>query len=160
MTPGKKPHHQIPSKTRKLIWALPVLLITTGVLFLLVAHERLVTYYPPLHSFYDAIGLSAGDPYEGIDIKNAKTSFVEHQGQKMVRITGEIVNLNTIPMPAPLLYVKALGTCADDPKQKDCEVAQWEHRLSKTKLLPGEHLHFETDPHTVPPKAERLTIKF
>lgn len=118
-----------------------------------LARETVVRAWPPAERLYEAVGLKAPLPGEGLSIK-----VTEHrrdaEGQKAVLIVkGEVTNTSEDVRDVPQLKASLRNG-------NGAEIKTWTFATSQARLLPGESAPFVTrieDPST---EATALNINF
>ena len=145
-------------------WVITVVFFLTLFGFLSFERESIVKFWPSSEKLYDLVGLRVNPSGIGLSITET-TSLIQRDGSiEMVRIAGDITNTADQARPVPSLKIKLIGN-ASHPKclsqaGKNCILDYWEHHLSENLLLPGEKIHFETEPRPKVLGTQHISIEF
>lgn len=128
-----------------------------AVLFLLgliiFGREYFVRIIPETERYYELIGLPVDAKLSSLKV-SARSSFLQpSKKEKMIQVEGKVINTSERVRGIPPLKIKLL-----DPNSH--VVDSWEHLLSETSLLPGEQVHFQTEPRKRIKEANHVTVEF
>lgn len=147
-------------------WLLVGSLMAVALSVVVFGRNFIVSHWPESERYYALIGLPISFPGSGLAITNA-SSQIQHDGlREMIRVMGNIQNTSGSVHPIPPLKIKLVGDlshprCFDKPKDgNSCILEAWEHRLSEQSLLPGEKIHFETDPYPNAEGSQHVRVEF
>jgi predicted Zn finger-like uncharacterized protein len=145
-------------------WIILLAIILSLMSALTFGRNLVVKYWPQTERFYELIGLSVNPPGTGLSIANA-TSLI-HQGdpKDTIQITGDVINTSDRVRPIPPLKISLMGK-ASHPKclgkqAEGCVLDYWENNLSESFLLPGEQIHFETEPRPKVEGTHHILVEF
>jgi hypothetical protein len=147
-------------------WLLFGSLFVVGLSVIIFGRNFIVSYWPEGERYYALMGLPISLPGSGLAITNA-SSQIHYDGQReMIRVMGNVLNTSESVHPIPPLKIKLIGDlshphCFNKPKDgNSCILASWDHRLSEQSLLPGEKIHFETDPYPTVEGSQHVRVEF
>lgn len=168
--------HDTPKKAYK-SWSLIIgLLLTAMVVGTYMGRNHIINIWPSALPLFQFLGVTTHSGAQGLLIRGVHPlQSVEENGQKKVILVGEIVN--TSPQAASLLplQIKGYGACQSasffartqakvlgffTKKDTGCVIVSWTHSLTESRLLPEEHLSFQTKPYPLPPGVERVSLEF
>jgi predicted Zn finger-like uncharacterized protein len=158
-------HLSSEKKSWWLAWIIFFAVIFSLVSFFIFGRNVMITYWPQTEKVYDLFGLPLTLSGAGLKIENA-ASIVHQEGSvAMLQITGDIINTSNRVRSIPSLKLKFLGDsshphCLKNHQSKRCILDYWEHRLSESSLLPGERIHFETDPRPQVEGTQHIVVEF
>lgn len=133
--------------------------------FLIFGRNFMVIYWPKTERLYDLFGLHVIPPGAGLSISNAISLVRQDGGVDMVQVAGDIINTSDCARSIPPLKIKFMGElshpkCLKNHPGKGCVLDYWEHRLSESSLLPGEHIHFETTSRPKIEGTQHISVEF
>ena len=147
-------------------WIASASLLVVCFSVLIFGRNLIVTHWPDSEKYYELVGLQVTLPGSGLSITNASSQIHLDGPVEMIRVMGNVVNTSENVHPIPPLKIKLMGDathpkCLEKSKEENgCVLDQWEHRLSEQSLLPGEKLHFETDPHLKVEGSQHIRVEF
>jgi len=116
----------------------------------LAGRERIVTRVPAADRVFAAIGLPVN--LAGVEFRNIVSKVTEIDGQKVLAVTGEIVNLRSAAAtPMPGLKLTARG--ADGRA-----LYVWTANAATSKLAPGETTTFRSRLAAPPDEAREVMV--
>lgn len=133
---------------------------------LIFGRNFIVSHWPDGEKYYELLGLRVTLPGSGLSITNAASQLHSDGPLEMIRVMGNVVNTSDSVQSISPLKIKLMGEnthpkCLETSKDKNgCVLDQWEHRLSEQSLLPGEKIHFETDPHPKVEGSQHIRVEF
>ena len=137
------------SPSTAFIWLL-ALLAVAGVVVLIAARDTIATAWPPISNLYRAVGLSAVvDP--GLEIRNVASSEVNEGGQRVLVVTGEVVNTTDYAKNVPPLRVALLD---DDRNEVASDIVPIEPKILEARATTS----FEKRLHDIPPNARQTAV--
>jgi len=133
----------------KLIWAIPILLLTTAAILAILNRQAIVNAYPASATLYQAIGLDvkAG----GLDIRNLNSQRLVFDGEDVLRVTGEVVNLTRETITAPLIQLRLENRSGE-------ALADW--FVEAGTIGAGKRVQIETDYPAPPFDGVELRYRF
>lgn len=161
-------HQTNKSSGRKPSWLRGMIIFSIFIfciIALIFGRNFIVAHWPGGEKYYELVGLQVNLPGAGLSIVNATSEIQQDGSLEMIRVMGDIVNVSSNARPIPPLKIKLVGDrshpkCAGLNKGEDCILDHWEHRLSERSLLPGEKIHFETDPRPKIEGAQHIRVEF
>ena len=145
-------------------WMIFLTVFITLFYFLSFERDWVVKLWPPSERLYELVGLQVTPSGAGLSLINT-TSLIQQDGStEMIRVVGDITNTTDRMRPIPPLKIKLMGATSH-PKcltlsEKECVLDYWEHRLSENSLLPGEKIHFETEPRPKVSGTQHISVEF
>lgn len=116
----------------------------------LAGRERIVTRIPATDRLFAAIGLPVN--LAGVEFRGVASKVTEIDGQKVLAVTGEVVNLRSSgSAPVPGLTLTARG--ADGRA-----LYVWTAQAAASKLAPGETTSFRTRLAAPPDEARDVVV--
>lgn len=147
-------------------WIVSASLLVVCLCVLIFGRNFIVTHWPDGEKYYELVGLQVTLPGSKLSITNAASQIHSDGPIEMIRVMGNVVNTSNSVHPIPPLKIKLMGEssnpkCLEKSKEENsCVLDQWEHRLSEQSLLPGEKLHFETDPRPKIEGSQHIRVEF
>ena len=139
------------SRSNALGW-LVLLALVACVGALVLARDAIATAWPQIASVYRAVGLSVTvDP--GLEIRNVASAEVDEAGQRVLVVTGEVVNTTDYAKNVPPLHVALL----DDNR---VEVASDVIPIEQTILEARATTKFEKRLEDIPSDARQTAVRF
>lgn len=121
------------------------------VMLALGGRERIVARLPATDRLFAALGLPVN--LAGVEFRNVVSKVTEIDGQKVLAVTGEVVNLRGAEAtPLPGLTLTARG--ADGRA-----LYVWTAQAAATKLAPGEATSFRTRLAAPPDEARDVVVR-
>lgn len=132
---------------------------------LYLERSLVVEHYPKARRIYALLGISLNSHHVGLDIYHKKVVYNEAEDNPTMVISGDLKNTSNQVKSIPPLKIKLMGDsehpqCHENGARNGCVVDEWDHRLSESFLLPGESIHFETDPHPKVEKVKDVLVEF
>jgi predicted Zn finger-like uncharacterized protein len=121
--------------------------------------HMIVHAWPTAGVFYETFGLEIALPGKGLKVENVHPNHTEENGKSILVVRGEVVNTSQSVQVIPPIHIQLMGPCEGDP-QKQCVASEWQHAFSESRLLPGERIAFETEPHETIAGAKNLRVQF
>jgi predicted Zn finger-like uncharacterized protein len=139
------------SKSTSLGWI--VLLVLVAVIGgLVLARDRVATAWPQVAGIYRAAGLSVTiDP--GLEIRDVASSEVNEDGQRILVVTGEVVNTTDYAKTVPALRVALLD---GDRAEVASDVVTIEPEILEARAT----ARFEKRLQDVPEEARHTAVRF
>ncbi len=149
------------------------LLITAGSFW--GARDTIVNSWPAARPIYRALGINLPVPGQGLALENGTPMHVLENGSSYVVIRGEIANKTNDVVPLPPMQFQLVGSCKKAPwwqkawsyiqgntsnNAQECTLAHWRHSLSQKRLLAGEKIQFESEPHPTMAQAHQVKVHF
>ena len=114
--------------------------------------QDIAAIWPQSASVYSGIGLKVNAG--GIDFRNVASKRESEDGQPVLVVTGEIVNLASRDLPIPQTVRVTLN---DGDKR---ELYHWDFKPGAATLKPGGTLPFRTRLSSPPVAARELVVSF
>lgn len=140
-------------------WILFISSIIALIGFGYFARHAIVQAWPTAAIIYDSIGLEVAVAGKGLKIENVQPQHTEDNGKNILVVRGEVVNASHNVSIIPPINIQLMSPCEDD-SSKQCVAYEWQHTFSESRLLPGEHIAFETEPHEIPNGLKNLRVQF
>ena len=151
-------------KSRWLEWVVLLAIVLSLFSASTFGRDSVVKLWPKTEKFYNLIGLQVNTLGAKLAIANA-TSLIHKDGEiDLVQVAGDVVNTSDRVQSIPPLKIKLMGE-ALHPKclqkhAEGCVLDYWEYRLSESFLLPGEQIHFETEPRPKIDGTQHISVEF
>lgn len=151
-------------KSGWVVWSLLFAIVLSLVSAMTFGRDLVVKHWPQTERYYELVGLQVSLPGAGLSIANA-SSLIHADGQThSIQITGDVINTSERVRAIPRLKIKLMGQ-APHPKclesqEEGCVIDQWEYKLSESYLLPGEQIHFETEPRPKVEGTHHISVEF
>ena len=88
----------------RLIWAVPLLLLGAAAMFAFVKRQAIVETFPKSAAIYQALGMNV--KANGLDIQNLSSQRLVIDGEDVLRVSGDVVNLTSSAISAPLVQFR------------------------------------------------------
>ncbi len=113
--------------------------------------QEIAVLWPPSSSLYGTFGVAVN--VHGIAINNWTYRWETENGQSVVVVTGNLVNLSSRELTVPPVRV----ALTDDDQR---ELYHWTFKPPQPTLKPGHNLSFLTRLSSPPPGARHLQLRF
>lgn len=133
----------------RLIWAVPIILLVVAGSAAILKRQAIVGAFPRTATLYQAVGFDV--KANGLDIRNLKSERLIVDGEPVLRVTGEVVNLTKNDMTAPLVQLR-LGNRSGEP------LADWFVEAGTVEA--GQSVKIETDYPAPPIDSIDLNYRF
>ncbi|MBP6951337.1 MAG: zinc-ribbon domain-containing protein [Alphaproteobacteria bacterium] len=152
-------------KTSWLGWIFGFSLVLSLFCALIFGRDFVIKLWPEAEKLYTLVGLYSYPPGTGLSIVNTTFQSYQEGPHEMFNVASDVVNTSNRIRSIPSLKIKVLGESIPlnylQDKEKTAYILdQWEHRLSENSLLPGEQIHFETEPRPKIKGAQQVVIEF
>jgi len=87
-----------------MIWAVPICLLIGGAAGALLKRQNIVQQHPKAATLFQSIGL--GVKANGLDIKGLNSERLVVDGEPILRVTGEVLNLTSQARISPLVQIR------------------------------------------------------
>ena len=134
-------------------WALLVLILVGGASAAFVFRDVVVHHFPPANMVFKMAGMPANTLGYGLKIYEPKTFLDINKKEKVLGITGQIMNETGKPIEIPLLKAILLGSKGENVKS-------WTFEAKQRRIDPGEKIKYETSLANPPSGATGLQITF
>lgn len=146
-------------------WVIFLSIFISCISVIIFGRNFIVAHWARSEKYYELMGLQVALPGAGLAITNASSQIYKDGPIEMIRVMGNVVNESDNVRPIPPLKIKLMrdGEQPKSPEKTEGEgfvLDQWEHRLSEQSLLPGEKIHFETDPRPKVEGAQHIRVEF
>ncbi|OJW54001.1 MAG: hypothetical protein BGO67_08015 [Alphaproteobacteria bacterium 41-28] len=151
-------------KSGWVVWTVLFAIVLSLISAMTFGRDFVVKHWPQTERFYDLVGLQVSLPGAGLSIANA-SSLIHQEGQiDSIQITGDVINTSERVRAIPRLKIRLMGQ-ASHPKcvekqEEGCVLDYWEYKLSESYLLPGEQIHFETEPRPKVEGTHHISVEF
>ena len=115
--------------------------------------QPIVDYWPPAARLYSQLGIPLKILGEGLEIRPPQVAQAEENGNRVLKVTGEIVNTTEEAKDVPRLRAVLLDA-------QNHELQNWSFKVDQPRLLPGEIANFQTDVVNPKPGAANIRIVF
>lgn len=88
----------------RLIWAAPLCLLIGGAAGAVIKRQSIVEQHPKAATLFQSIGL--GVKANGLDINGLSTERLVVDGEEILRVSGEVVNLTSQAISSPLVQFR------------------------------------------------------
>jgi len=133
----------------RLIWAVPILILTLAAVVAVLKRQGIVEAFPRSATIYQALGMQV--TANGLDVRRLTSERLVVDGQPMLRVTGEVVNLTSQAIAAPLIQLR-LENRSGEP------LADW--FVEPGTVPAGQSVAIETDYPAPPIDAVGLSYRF
>ena len=153
---GRQPRHEpFRDAERAAFWFSPVLAalfaIVLGSMSLVGLKEQIVRAVPASGALYAAIGMPVN--VRGLEFRGVTSRVAGENGQRLLKVKGEIANLRSAPTQVPRVEVVV-------EEENGRPLYRWTAAMPKPKLGGGESVTFETR-LVAPPEAGRdVRVRF
>lgn len=151
-------------KSGWLSWVIFFAIVITSISALILGRDLVAKLWPQSERFYALIGLHINLPGAGLSIANASSLIHQDGPIDMIKIAGDVINTSDRIRPIPPLKIKLMGEASHprclDKQIEGCVLDYWEYRLSESFLLPGEQIHFETEPRPKVEGTQHVAVEF
>src|SRR5436190_7933078 len=146
-------------------WGIFLTTLVLCVSIFIFGRNFIVSHWPMSEKYYEFIGLQVTLPGAGLSIANASSQIHQEGAIEMIRVMGNVMNISESVRAIPPLKIKLIGNsshqnCLEKYQEEGCVLDQWEHRLSAQSLLPGEKIHFETNPRPKVAGSQHIRVEF
>lgn len=129
-----------------------------------LGRDFVVKLWPQTERFYSLIGLHVNPPGAGLSIANASSLIHQDGSMDMVQVAGDVINTSDRVRSIPPLKIRLMGKDTHpkclEKQAEGCVLDYWEYRLSESFLLPGEQIHFETEPRPKVEGTQHIAVEF
>lgn len=136
-------------KVIKLIWAVPLLLLALIISLIFIKRQAIVEAYPKAATFYQMFGMNV--KANGLDIRGLESQRLVFDGEDVLRVTGEVVNLTSKTISAPMLQLRLENRSGE-------ALVDW--FVEPGTIGPGETINIETDYPAPPIDGVELRYRF
>jgi len=133
----------------RLIWAIPLLLLGLAAIVAVLKRQAIVEAYPRSATLYQAFGMNMKS--NGLDIGSLSSERLIVDGEDILRVTGEVVNLTTRDISAPLIQLRLENRSGE-------ALADW--FVEAGNIPAGERVTIETDYPSPPIDGVELRYRF
>ena len=88
----------------RFIWALPLLLLVTAAILVFVKRQAIVETHPKSATIFQAVGVNI--TANGLDIESLSSQRLVIDGEDVLRVNGEVVNLTSEDIASPLIQLR------------------------------------------------------
>lgn len=153
-------------KPKFLKWFFMMFLLSITTMAMLYFFQSSVIHiYPKAAQWYERVGALRQKAEAGLTIVNKKSSRVYVDEKRFMILSGDIFNTSTYVSLVPTLKVLLLGeagssACLNKMHGNKCILREVEHHLAEKSLLPGETVHFETEPQLQETDISSIDVVF
>ena len=131
------------------IWTVPVTILLVGAIIGVLNRQAIVKKFPKTATLYQSIGMDV--KANGLDVVGLTSEPLIIDGQAVLRVTGEVVNLTSQAIAAPLIQLR-LENRSGEP------LADW--YIEVGTIGGGERVNVETDYVAPPIDGVELRYRF
>lgn len=113
--------------------------------------QEIAGLWPQSSTLYSALRIPVNT--RGIDFRNKNAHFETENGQDVLVITGDLVNITSHELTVPAIRV----SLTDDDKR---ELYHWSFSSGTATLAPGQSVSFHTRLPSPPPAARHIELRF
>ncbi len=134
---------------------------------------RIAAHWPAFAHVIDKAGLMPSSGAPGLVIEQVAPSQITENDRTSLVVRAELVNTSNAVRQVPELTLMVRGHCAEagllsrlttkkvgPTGESSCVLDKWTHKLSETRLQPGERVRFETSPRPAIEGAKDIVIEF
>lgn len=136
-------------KIIKLIWAVPLVLLALMISLIFIKRQAIVEAYPKAATLYQMFGMTV--KANGLDIRGLESQRLVFDGEDVLRVTGEVVNLTSKTISAPMLQLRLENRSGE-------ALVDW--FVEPGAIAPGETVNIETDYPAPPIDGVELRYRF
>jgi len=133
----------------RLIWAAPLCLLIGGAAGVVLKRQAIVQQHPKFATLFQSIGL--GVKANGLDIKGLSSERLIVDGDTILRVTGEVVNLTSQAKTSPLVQFRLENRSGE-------VLADW--FVEPGTVPAGQSVRIETDYPAPPIDSAGLRYRF
>ena len=133
----------------RLIWAVPLLLLLIAAVLAFVKRQTVVEAFPASATIYQAFGLNI--KANGLDIRGLSSQRLVVDGEDVLRVSGEVVNLTSKTISAPLIQFRLENRSGE-------ALADW--FVEAGTIGAGNSVNIETDYPAPPIDGVELRYRF
>ncbi len=133
----------------RLIWAVPLVGLTLAATVAVLKRQAIVEAFPHAATLYQAIGMKV--KANGLDIRGLTSERLIVDGDPVLRVTGEVVNLTSQAISAPLIQMRLENRSGE-------ALADW--FVEPGTIAAGETINIETDYPAPPIDGVELRYRF
>ncbi|MEP3655263.1 MAG: MJ0042-type zinc finger domain-containing protein [Litorimonas sp.] len=140
------------SKRRRIIrqiWALPILMLLAAAIVVFLKRQAIVETFPRTATIYQAFGIDV--KANGLDVRGLTSQRLVVDGEPVLRVTGEVVNLTSKTISSPLIQLR-LENRSGEP------LADW--FVEPGTIAAGDSVNIETDYPAPPIDSVELRYRF
>ena len=135
-------------------WAALVLVLCAGTASAVVWRDAIVAGWPPAGRLYEFVSLPVTPPESfAFDIRNVASDVGFEAGQRVLKVSGQVVNIGPEPKSVPRLRVSIID-------EGDRALYNWTVAMPTTLLAPGEAVPFTTRLPNPPKNVKRISVTF
>lgn len=131
------------------IWALPVLILLAAAIIVFLKRQAIVETFPRTATIYQAFGMDV--KANGLDVRGLTSQRLVVDGEPILRVKGQIVNLTSRTITAPLMQLR-LENRSGEP------LADW--FVEPGAIAAGDSVNVETDYPAPPIDGVELRYEF
>jgi len=132
-----------------LIWAVPILLLIGAVITAVLKRQAIVDAYPPAATIYEAFGMTV--KANGLDLRELKSQRLVVDGEDVLRVTGQVVNLTSKTISVPLIQLRLENRSGE-------VLADW--FVEAGTIGPNNRVNIETEYPAPPIDSAELRYRF
>ncbi len=133
----------------RVIWAVPLLLLLIAAVLAFVKRQTVVEAFPASATIYQAFGLNI--KANGLDIRGLSSQRLVVDGEDVLRVSGEVVNLTSKTISAPLIQFRLENRSGE-------ALADW--FVEAGTIGAGNSVNIETDYPAPPIDGVELRYRF
>ena len=133
----------------RLIWAGPLLILGAVAAFTFFKRQAIVETFPRTATLYQALGLDL--KANGLDVRDLKSQRLVVDGEPVLRVTGQVVNLTSKTISSPLVQLRWLNRSGEP-------LADW--FVEPGTISGGGSVDIETDYPAPPIDGVEIAYRF
>ena len=131
------------------IWAVPLLILALAATVAVLKRQAIVEAFPRAATIYQAFGMDV--KANGLDVRGLTSERLVVDGEPVLRVTGEVVNLTSQAIAAPLIQIR-LENRSGEP------LADW--YVEPGTIAAGKTINIEADYPAPPIDGVELRYRF
>jgi len=131
------------------LWAVPLLLLLFAATFAVLKRQAIVEAVPRSATLYQAFGMNVKS--NGLDVRGLTSQRLVVDGQPVLRVTGEVVNLTSQAISSPLIQLRLVNRSGEP-------LADW--FVEPGTVAAGKSVDIETDYPSPPIDGVGLSYRF
>ena len=127
-------------------WTFFYFVVFVSILTFVFSRNLLIKIWPAIGDFYECIAPVDNHKKSDFVLKNVAPVFMKKHGILYVQLRGELINTSSEVKSVPNIVISLKNE--EDTAKTYKHV--WTHELAYEKLLPYQHIVFETEPQPIP----------
>jgi hypothetical protein len=136
-------------RTISLIWVVPILVLTAATAVVVLNRQAIVESFPRAATVYQAFGMKV--KANGLDVRGLTSQRLVIDGEPVLRVTGEVINLTSRAISPPLIQLRLENRSGE-------ALADW--FVEPGTIAAGKTINIETDYPAPPIDGVELRYRF